>query len=396
MAHIFQMLNITDLYAIACVSSRFENILQLFNKKFDYAVNNVNDQNLLHFLQVVGHQIEYLNVTITEKNDIRTVIGFFDAVQLHCVNVKHLLIKKWRHLNFEKYEVLVKRLKTLRLEDCKYQEKIEMLHRRFVIKPWIMAPPSFYSLSPSAPMKTDFLANLTNITILKLHQCVGFRPEHLYEFLEQNNRLTELSLSNLKEFKGDAYDQQYYDGLSKYLQAIESISIDMETTIHIQFIANLPNLRALQLISYSVHNERIVDSLLRKLQERDIIEELDLFHCNLGRTTYRIISLFSKLTTLKLCKNFWVTEQHLKYLEQMPKLRKFCCFDSIILTDDGIMTLIKMAPQLKQLDCSWCYQITNRMVYDAINLLRHQKHRPKLAIFASGRVKMTESILNVS
>lgn len=398
LAHLLQLLDINDLYAIACTSSRFEDILPLLNRKFKYTVTNLSDPKMGHFFQLVGAQIHSLNVTINEKTDNTTVLAFFDDVQMYCVNVKHLSIKKWRHVNFEKYETLSKRLQTVRLEDCKYQEKIEILNRRFVIKPWIIAPASFYSLSPSAAAKTDFLANLTNITSLKLCQCACVRPEHLVEFLEQNPRLIDLSLFALTEFKGSAYDQQYFEGISKYLQAIESFSIDDETTSNVQFLANLPNLRSLRLFNYSntPQNERIVDSLVRKLKERDTIEELELIHCDLDIQTCRNISLFSKLTALKLCKSYHVTEAHFKLLERMPKLRRFCCFDCMLMSDDALFKLIKSAPQLEQLDCSWCFQITDRLVLDVINYLAQHKQRPTLTIMAGGRTKITENILNVS
>lgn len=398
LAHLLQLLDINDLYAIACTSSRFEVILPLLNRKFKYTVTNLNDPKLGHFLQLLGAQIKCLNVTVNEKTDNNTVLTFFDDVQAYCLNVKHLSIKKWRHLNFEKYDVLLKRLQTVRLEECKYQEKIEILNRRFVIKPWIMAPASFYSLSPAAASKSDFLANLTNITSLKLYQCACVRPEHLVEFIEQNPRLVNLSLFALPEFKGSAYNQQYFESIAKYLQSIESFSIDDETTSNIQFLAKLPNLRTLRLINYSntAHNDRIVDSLVRKLRERDTIEELELFHCDLDLQTCRNISLFSKMTTLKLCKNFHVTEAHLKLLEPMPRLRRFCCFDCILMSDDALFKLIKMSPQLEQLDCSWCFQITDRMVLDVVNYLIQHKQRPKLEILAGGRTKITETISNVS
>lgn len=398
LAHLLQLLDIHDLYAIACTSSRFEDILPLLNCKFKYTVTNLSDPKMGHFLQLLGTQIKSLNVTVNEKTDNNTVLLFLDDVQTYCTNVKHLSIKNWRHLNFEKYEVLLKRLQTVRLQECKYQEKIEILNRRFVIKPWIMAPASFHSLSPSAAPKSDFLANLTNITSLKLYKCTCVRPEHLVEFLEQNPRLINLTLFGLNEFKGSGYDQQYFEGISKYLQAIESFSIDNVTTSNIQFLANLPNLRTLRLNDYynTAHDDRIVDSLVRKLRERDAIEELELIHCDLDLQTCRNISLFSKLTTLKLCKNFHVTEAHLKLLEPMPKLRHFCCFDCMLMSDDALFKLVKMAPQLEQLDCSWCFQITDRMVLDVVNYLIQHKQRPKLQILAGGRTKITETILKVS
>lgn len=395
LAHLLQLLDINDLYAIACASARFVEILPLLNCKFKYTVTNLNDPKLGHFLQMLGSQIKRLTVTVNEKTDNNAVLSFFDNVQTHCFNVKHLKIKKWRHLNFEKYEVLLKRLESVCLKECKYQEKIEILNRRFVIKPWINAPASFYSLSPSATPKSDFLANLNNVTSLKLHQCACVRPEHLVEFLEQNPRLLSISLFALTEFKGSAYDQHYFEGISKYLQTIESFSIDGETTSNIQFLANLPKLRKLHLINYS-NTAHSVHHLVRKLRERDAIEELELFHCDLDHQTFRNISMFSKLTTLKLGKNFHLTEAHWKLLEQMPKLRLFCCFDCMLLSDDALFKLVKMAPKLEQLDCSWCFQITDRMVLDVVSYLAQHKQRPKLKILVGGRTKITETILKVS
>lgn len=401
LAHIFKMLNIHDLYNIACSSARFENVFQLFNRKFVFSVTNVSAPNLKHFLQTIGMQIKTLNVTITERNRSSTeIIEFLECVQAHCANVRHLAIKKWPHLNFSRFSVLLKRLESLRLDECDYAELSDFLNRRFGIKPWTAQPGLCSMRFPvqisSALQKSRGMADLTSLTSLKLHRCSGFRPSDFQELLTHNHHLTDLSLFALKEFTNSHADDSFFDGIAQHLQSIETISIDVNTTSNIQFIANLPQLRSLQLLDYSVYNDRIVDRLLRKLCETGTIEELDLYHCNLGLNSYRIISQFQRLHTLKLRKNFWVTDQHLASLNLMQSLKTICCFDNVVLTDDGVMSLVRMAPQLKQLDCSWCFQVTNRTIHDIQYLLHHQRHRPKLDIFVGGRTKITESVLNVS
>lgn len=390
------MLDIYDLYSIACASSRFENVFSLFNRKFVFSVTNVAATNLKHFLQTVGMQIRTLNVTVSERNrNPSDVLEFFEAVQEHCPNIKHLALKKWSHLNFSRFSSLLQRLETLQLDECEYMSEInELLNRRFVIKPWLNQP-GLCSMQ-LALQKSSGLSDLISLNTLKLHRCKGFTPSAFQEFLKKNNQLTELSLFALKDFKNSNIDEDFFDALAPHLQSIQMISIDVNTTSHIQFISKLPNLRSLQLLDYSVYNDRIVDRLLRKLSEFNAIEELDLYHCNLGRTTYRVISQFQKLHTLKLRKNFWVTDQHLQSLNLMQSLKMVCCFDNIVLTDDGVMSLVRMAPQLTQLDCSWCFQVTNRTIYDIQYLLHHQRYRPKLEILVGGRTKITESVLNVS
>lgn len=396
LAYVFELLDIYDLYAVGCASERCKNVFPLFNRKFEYSVTNINASNLKHFLKTIGAHIRTLHVNINERNKNNfEILEFFDWVQQYCVNVRHLTVKKWQQLNFEKCQLMLNRLESLQLDECAYAETNELLNRRFLIKPWIVAQPAFYSLQTTS-LKSSDLTHLTNIRTLKLHNCKGFRPAHLMEFLVQNNKLTELSLITLNEFKGDTFDDNFFNGFSKYLQEIDTISIDMNTTNHIQFIATLPKLTKLKLLDYSVYNDRIVDRLLRKLCDLDTITELDLYHCNLGRNTYRVISQFSKLHTLKMRKNFWINDQHLQTLNLMPALRTICCFDSIILSDDGVISFVKIAPNLTQLDCSWCFQVTNRAIFEIHHLLHHQKHRPKLEILAGGRTKITESVMNVS
>lgn len=393
LAHIFQMLDIHDLFNIACASQRFENVLPLFNRKFVYNVINVNAPNLKHFLQTVGQHIRTLKVSIGENiRSSAEVIEFFECVQKHCANVKHLALKKWTRLNFNRCSELLQRLESLELDECEYTELNEWLNRRFVIKPWI-AQPGLCSLQ-LALQKSCGLSDLTSLTSLKLHRCKGFGPNNLREFLEQNDRLTDLSLFALKDFKN--VDETYFDGVAKYCQNIVSISIDVNTTSNIQFISGLPKLRSLQLLDYSVFNERIVDRLIRRLCENETIEVLDLYHCNLGQNTYRVISQFKKLHTLKLCKNFWVTDQHLQSLNLMHSLKTACFFDNLTLTDDSVISLVRMAPQLTQLDCSWCYQITDRAINYIKDLLHHERHRPNLEIVVGGRTKIDNRILSVS
>lgn len=387
------MLGIHDLYAIACAYPLFENVFSLFNRKFEYSLTNISASNLIHFFECVGMQIKTLNVTINEQ--IKTsfeVIKFLECIQEHCPNLKNLSIKRWSNLNFSKLTVLLNRLESLRLDECVYSEKTnEIINHRFMIKPWILAQPLLYTVEKSA-----CLHDLKNVTSLKLHNCKGFQANNLLEFLSQNNHLNELSLFALKNLTANDSDRNLFDNIGQYLNDIEAISIDVNTTSQIQFIANLPKLRSLQLLDYSVYNDQIVDRLLRRLCDSNTIEELDLYHCNLGRSTYRVISQFPKLQTLKLRKNFWVTDQHLQSLNLMQSLKTVCCFDNIILSDDGVLSIVKMSPAITQLDISWCFQVTNRAVYDIQTLLHDNQNRPKLEILAGGRTKITASVFDVS
>ena len=80
LAHIFQMLDIYDLYNIACASQRFETVLPLFKRKFTYTVTNVTATNLKHFLQTIGTYgfARTSNVSIGEnvKSSIKAIEFF--------------------------------------------------------------------------------------------------------------------------------------------------------------------------------------------------------------------------------------------------------------------------------------------------------------------------------
>lgn len=349
------------------------------------------------FLEIVGNHIRRLTVTIGDNCDADTVINFFLEVQNYCINLKHITIRKWKFLNFDKFEVFASRLTSLRLEECRYYDKNIIAHRRLAMNPWIISPLSFNSLCPPTNSKANFFGSemLPLITSLELYECDCIQPEMLIEFLRVNTHLKHIRLFRLNGFKKQMYNADFFNEMGKHMKNVERFSIDMDTSSEIQFLSHLPNLRSLQLMNYSVANEQVVDALLRKLAERDIITELDLYHCNISRQTFRTISQFSKLTSLKLCKNFWVTEQHFKMLLPMKNLKTFCCFDCIQLSDEGLISIIKMAPNMERLDCSWCFQVTNRLVYDILREFRDAR-RLKLDILAGGRTKITESILEVS
>lgn len=357
-------------------------------------LHNISAKYVSRFLEVVGNHIRRLTVTIGEDCDTDTVINFFLEVQNYCFNLKHITIKKWKFLNFDKFEVMISRLTSLRLEECRFYDKHIIAHRRLAINPWITSPISFNSLYPPLCTKTNFFGSeiLPMITSLELYECDCIQPEMFVDFLRGNNQLTHISLFRLSVFKKQMYNANFFNEMSKHMKNVERFSIDVDTSSEIQFISHLPNLRSLQLMNYSVANEQVVDTLLRKLAVRDTIIELDLYHCNLARQTFRTISELKKLTSLKLCKNFWVTEQHFKMCLLMPNLKKFCCFDCIQLSDEGLISIIKMAPNMETLDCSWCFQVTNRFIYD----VSKDAKRLKLDILAGGRTKMTESILEVN
>lgn len=389
LADIFRFLEINDLYAIACARPSFKNVFTLFNRRFEYTVTDIGAPNLMHFLQMIGIQIKTLNITIGERcRNSFEVIEFFECVQKHCANVKHLTVKKWSNLNFSRVPELLNRLESLQLIEC---DNVEPNHPddggHFSFRVWT---------NPQTNADRTCLIHLTNLKTLKLHTCKGFRPHDFHKFLQINGKLTELSLFTLAEFKQNQIDERFFDDLSNYLQELETICIDVQTTSNIQFIANLPKLRTLQLLDYSVYNDRIVDRLLRSICDSETIEELDLYHCNLGQTTYRFISQLKNLHTLKLRKNFWITEQHLQSLNLMPALQTICCFDNVILTDDGVLSIVKMAPKLNQLDISWCFMVSNRIIHDIQMLMQGQRHRPKLSVLAGGRTKITVSVMDVS
>lgn len=396
LAYICAKLDIHDLYAVACAFPSLQVAFPLFNRRFEYTVTNINATNTAHFFECVGMQIKTLNVTVGEH--IRAsadVIRFFECIQTHCPRIKHLLIRKWADLNLSRVGKLLSRLESLQLEECDYNAKGELANRRFMINPWIVIHPAFYSMQSTVP-KTTGLAELVNVTTLKLHKCRGLHARHLLDFFRRNSTLTELTLFGLKDLLANDQESHFFAQIGQHLQSLETISVDVNTTTDIQFVAELPRLRSLQLLDYSVYNDRVVDRLLRKLCESQRIEELDLYHCNLGQQTYRTISQYRRLHTLKLRKNFWVTDQHLQSLSMMQSLRTVCCFDNIILSDEGVLSIVRMSPVLTQLDVSWCFQVTNRAVHDIVWVLNEEQHRPKLEILAGGRTKITESIVNVS
>lgn len=361
----------------------------MFNRRFEYTLADIGAPNLLHFFQMIGMQIRTLHITIGERcRNSSKVIEFFESVQKHCVNLKHLTVKKWSNLNFGRVPELLNRLELLQLIEC---DNVEPNHPddggHFSFRVWT---------NPQTNGDRTCLIHLTNLKILKLHTCKGFRPHDFHKFLQVNNKLTELSMFALAEFRQSQIDERFFDDLAEYLQELETICVDVQTTSNIQFIANLPKLRTLRLLDYTVYNDRIVDRLLRSICDSETIEELDLYHCNLGQTTYRFISQLKNLHTLKLRKNFWITDQHLQSLNLMPALNTVCFFDNVILTDDGVLSIVKMAPKLNQLDISWCFMISNRTIHDIQLLMQGQTHRPTLSVLAGGRTKITESVIDVS
>lgn len=391
--HIMQYLGLNDLFAMGCASAYFRNVIQMFNRKLNCTLLNINAKRTSDFLELVGNHIRQLTVSITDDCDSDAVISCFLDVQNYCTNIKYLTIGKWTYLNFDKLEILASRLAWLRLDECRFYDRRSIMHHRFAMNPWIISPLSFNSLSPPM-LQVNLLRHLSSLTKLELCKCDGVRPELLLDYLKKNERLTEMSLLEMKGFNKGMYNAAFFDEMGKHLRHIERFSIDADTTNEIQFLSHLPNLKSLSLINYSVVNERVVDALLFKLAERNHLEQLTLFYCNIVRSTCRTISRFSKLESLEMCKNFWVNEQYFKEFLPMRKLKRFCGFDCAVLPDEGLISLLKMAPNVEWLDCSWCFQLTNRVVYDIVKLYRDEK-RGKLTIIAGGRTKITETILEV-
>lgn len=391
--HIFKMLNANDLAHMVQSSERFRHIILTFNRKFKVNSDEIwrlnrqlTGRECRNFFRAIGYHILSLNVQV---KCVENVPQFFGTVQKYCKNIKHLRIEKWLTLDLAMLRPLLSRLETLELEEC-------LLSDDMYWAPFMLMNNKRCKISTNEPGRPKFMQHLPKLRSLTLHNCINIQGDRLMEWLSKSNCLKHIKLADQSQMFND--NSRWFDSIVSKLKQVECISLDANSTqnVALNFLSQLPALKKLQLINYNKMNALAVDQLLPDLVCIDQLEDLDLHSCHLSERSFGALKKFSKLQSLKMNKNYWMHNDNLIELCLKSQLKEFRIFDCLHISDEGVIRFVEMNHQLKLLDLSWCYMVTDYAINSIADILKRQSGRPDLEIIANGRTRIDARGLNVS
>lgn len=143
-------------------------------------------------------------------------------------------------------------------------------------------------------------------------------------------------------------------------------------------LATLPLLRKLQLVNYHLPTgaagtgSRPLDDLLEALRGNRTLHELDLHHCRPSLHSLAGMRTLHALRHLRMRKNYWWTDEGAAELAGHGRLLSIDCYDSLNLSDAGVVALVAGNERLEQLEVSWVPQLTGGLLARLHEVVRGQ------------------------
>lgn len=359
--HIFEYLDLDDLYVMSNVCKSFRNNVNNLNMKLGYvlAVDMSNDYiKTKRFFVRIGHHIEKLKIIETQRDRHGSTCAHHmtNLLQKYCYNVKYLRFEHFTGIKLLDFERNFD-LKTLEMESS--------------------------SLCTALLPSNDLNTTITNLT---LNSCTSSDISVLLEYLQMNENIRHLRLLNCCLCANETMTGLFNVDIISSLQNLQCLTLDYTVKCtNIQLIADLPNLRKLFLLHFSENKlVKLFDSFGNK--ENCQLREIHFHMCTItNNQIYESLAKMKSLEVLEMCKNFGMTSNHLNILSGCKNLTKLRCFDCIqLINDDGICHLVSKCDRLIMLSVYWCTGVTLKTV-DKIEEMNKLMGRPHFTFRIGGR-----------
>lgn len=359
--HIFEYLDLDELYAMSNVSKHFrDNVNKTkMKRKCALTVDSPAAYNKIkNFLRRVGHHIETFKIVEIqrESHNLSYVYRVMQLLQSYCYNVKHLRIEHFAGIRLTDFEQHFD-LKTLELEN---------------------------SSLCNSPHQQQLDLTMT-INTLTLNTCTSADILILLDYLKTNPRLSHLRLLNCCLCANETATGLFNDTIISSLQHLQCLTLDYSvkcTNLHL--IAALP-LRKLFLLHF---NENKLTKLFECYANKEhcSLQEIHFHMCTISNNEiYKSLSDMKSLQVLEMCKNFGMTSNHLNILSACKKLTHLRCFDCIqLINDEGICNVVNNCEKLRLLAVYWCTGVTLETV-DKIEQMNKLMGRPHFTFKIGGR-----------
>lgn len=350
--HIFELLDLNELYVVSNVSMFFRNAVNNLNMKLSYTmtVDIPTDYNKIeNFFSRIGHHIEKIKIVESqrENHNLSYVYHMMDLLEKYCFNVKYL---RFEHFSGIKIIDIEKHfdLEILELENS--------------------------SLCTSVPCN-DLNTTIKSVT---LNSCTSNDISILLEYLKINDKIRHLRIVNCCLCMNETMTGLFNDDIVTCLQNLQCLTLDYSVKCsNLQLISRLDNLKKLFLLHFSENKLiKLFDAYASK--EHCQVQEIHFHMCTISSDTiYKSLSKMKSLEVLEMCKNFGMTSNHMNILTDCKNLTHLRCFDCIqLISDEGICHLVSKCDKLRKLEIYWCSGVTLSTIdkIENINKLMERQH----------------------
>lgn len=221
------------------------------------------------------------------------------------------------------------------------------------------------------------LSKLSNLKTLSVNCCGNLQSKPFKEALKNNTTLKKLEIRRC-----DKFDDNVVKFIVSDVQGIEELSLSNVYACMSEYnrFADLPHLKKL---SVEFHSFAPIDTLLEKLGEKNILEELHYIGSSSYpiRTTIEHISKITNLKTFSMAFNSNITDAELKMLQNLTQLQSFSIPGAHRVTSDGLRSLLVACKHIKYLDISQT-GVDLDFLEKVINMWKQSETRPKLEMVA--------------
>lgn len=412
---IFKRLPLADLYNVTLLNLRFQELAVSFRTAFtlnvaDFyaptsgalaATETPDDAAAAcrdHYeglLSNIGRHIQTVRVERTRLAHVRfDETHFFRTAAEHVgPSLRHLYARNCDLSgSWDDVAELLVNLRTLHLDACRSRGGYRDCHVPIVD---YRGDTIYDDLDSRRPFGRALLAmrHLRSISLIRCRHVL--HVDQMVQLVENNPRLNHVQLHHSSRL-GSAL---LVPTISRVLGAtLRTLSLHYNTTHEhdLSALAELSSLRKLQLVNYYQPTgwamaSQPLEQLLRALRGNQTIVELDLHHCRLSEASLEGLATMQALRVLKLRKNYWLTDVGAGELGQHGRLHTIDCYDSLNLTDAGVLRMVLGNAQLEVLDVSWVPQLTGRLL---IGLRQVVRDRSVLALAAGRPVRPFRVMLN--
>ncbi|XP_055677225.1 putative RNA-binding protein EEED8.10 [Lutzomyia longipalpis] len=375
--------NLRELIVIEKVCRRFQAVVQRIYKTYrTLDFDKLADTSQLTLMEVrnitrrMGAHVVTLKATATSFRTINPRI--IVTILRHCRNLQSIHLEGFNMssmLALRELSQTCGNLKVFQLPNCSVTDEIvTCLHNARELET--------LSLAENSGIIGKCLTGLRKIKEINLSSCPNLQPSYFMQFCERNPELKSLNI-----IRCDKINHICLETMARHLKSLESLMICNSyasvTPADYVVLVDMPNLTHLQ-ISYN--NYLNVDTFLAKLADLNRLDYLDISGGHITRNTLRALTNFRKLRVLKLNYKIECVDDTLAQISSNETIQELHIVSCTSITNEGLVAFIRKCRQLRHINMSGCYGITNDLV---INILPHLAERPEILELVVGGTQIT-------
>lgn len=381
--HILKQLSLADLYTCSMLNERFAELACSFRADHTLDIartyRSPSQPYYAHLLYNLGVHINALVLDMHRLPNGGSAEHFhqrpfFDRLAQHVGSrLRHLTIRGTTlgGSSWDEWPALFAQLRTLRLHGCGNGCDYAPIY----------SADMGWQLYGAEPPPQSALLSCRHLEELSLVWCRRtLHVEQLVELVGHNPRLRTLQLHHYTQYGSAQLVPTIAGRLAEHLQVL-SLHYIITQEQPLVGLAELPLLRKLQLVNYYLPTgagataSQPLEDLLQALRGNQTLRELDLHHCRMSLHSVAGMRTMRALRHLRLRKNYWWTDEGAQQLGEHGELRSIDCYDSLNLSDAGVVAMVEGNARLETLEVSWVPQLTGGLLGRLREVVRRQHEK---------------------